>query len=229
VTGSYTRRLLRFVQFTFGTVMFARKMARSQAGENALISAVYKSTASFSLPLTLTLPKHVALASGSVFVLIHAVNTPLPFLQQLLLHCAYFVILITLQLAPAMTLLGAVLHSNEAHTLCTALNYATQLLESTVLGTSFNTAPHDGQCRAHSRRMLLLFADVYLAFLLPVYISVRLERYSKRLYMYLELDGPEPLQPPIAMEVWMVAVLGLAAWVLVLLSHEHLATWVHPL
>jgi hypothetical protein len=208
--------------------IFYRKIISQLGGESAVVLSLCQ--LAVQLPPVASVAKCAVQASASLFVLLPALNTPLPFLQQLLIQAVQLVGLVTLQLAPGLHFLDRIPHTNEAQQLCIAMNSVTQVTEALVIGTAFPVQHYDQQCMAHAERMLLLFADVYLAFVMPVYLSVRLERYSKRLYLHLELGGEEaPLPFMLLFDALMAALLGLAAWVLVLYSHEPLAAWARPL
>jgi hypothetical protein len=210
--------------------MFYRKIVNDLGSESAMATAMCQLDTPLPLPAAASLAKCILLASGAVMIFIPAVNTPLPFLQQLLLQTAECALLVTLQLAPGLHTLARLPHGGEAVRLCTALNSITQMVEFAVVGTAFPVARYKQQCVDHAGRMLMLFAVVYVAFLLPLYISFRLERYTEELYAHLEL-GQRGRAPGVCWmhELLMVAILGLTAWLLVLCSHARLASWALPL
>jgi hypothetical protein len=212
------------------TPEYFRAMIHEQGGDTSAAAAVCQTTTALTLPPAAALLKCLMVASACIFIFVPGINVPLPFVQQLLLQSANFAVLITRQLAPGMHILHHSGHSAVAQQLCVGLNSVVQLAEAATVGTAFPAAHHDQQCMDHAGRMLLMFVDMYFGLLLPVYAAIRLERYAKRLYLHEELGHEEaPLPFRLLPEALVAAALALAAWALVLCSHQYLATWMHPL
>jgi hypothetical protein len=108
-------------------------------------------------------------------------------------------------------------------------------------------------CASHAPIMLLLFVDLYLALLLPVFLSYRLEQHQKLAFLQelrrngaragAQPDRPEPQHdrprsgPALAYSVvslraladlGLVVVLGFQAWILAATWHHHLGRLAYP-
>jgi hypothetical protein len=174
-TACRAARLLNTVAFVRNFLQLHQPTSTSAR----LLRMQLVSEARTDLPRPLGAFSFVMCMSGAMHPILHGANTPLPFLSQLLFHAAYLLLLLVSSARTAAAVLRWSHYSPEIVGLCVHLN-SLAAVGLGGMGVISDVEILDQECLAHAPLLLVLFAYLYIGFVLPVYAAYRLEQHLKQ-------------------------------------------------